>query len=368
MKFYKLGKYLAILCTLFVSATSTAFNVENKLLSQFSGYTENSTKSMDFSAVNEMLHAGVLNMGPSSRERIKPFVARTGTRLKQTVDTYTDGEANRFYYESLKDEQDQLLLLKQYLEYIPTETPLDLYSREEQLAYWLNLYNVSVIYEIAKIYPKSNLKKLLTDEDGLLSKKLVNVDGIKLSLNDIQYNILLNQYNKNPLINYGLYQGNIGGPNIRPLAYTGDNVFSSLKSNATDFINSNRGTQFNGEEMSVRVSTFYEKNSKFFPDFNIDLKQHLLKFANKEITEEIMQAKRFVPNIHNWRVADLYGSIRHYEGSVGTSRELERGKFSHQALMRLGNLMQIRARNFNSGGTVTVTDLEDAPEPEIESR
>jgi hypothetical protein len=57
-----------------------------------------------------------------------------------------------------------------------------------------------------------------------LPKKLLTVDGVALSLNDIQFNILKHNYANNPLIIYGLYQGVIGGPNIRKSAYTGATV------------------------------------------------------------------------------------------------------------------------------------------------
>jgi hypothetical protein len=36
-----------------------------------------------------------------------------------------------------------------------------------------------------------------------------------MSLDDIQFTILRQNYDNDPLIIYGLYQGNIGGPNIR---------------------------------------------------------------------------------------------------------------------------------------------------------
>ena len=77
-------------------------------------------------------------------------------------------------------------------------------------------------------------------------------------------------YDNDPLIIYGLYQGNIGGPNIRRTAYTGKDVYRALKNNATEFINSNRGT-YSKDERVFEVSVLYDRNRAYFPDFDADL-------------------------------------------------------------------------------------------------
>jgi len=358
MKFCQLIKKTIIYSCLLFSTASMAMLEEGKLPTQFSGSTETSTLRMDFRVVNDLLHAGVLKMGYSTRGRAHSSRARLGTRMKQFVDTYTENESNRFFYETLKKDQAKILKLRNYLENIPAETPLNLYSKNEQLAYWLNLYNVTLINEIAKIYPKNDLKRFLANENSILTQKILNVNGISLSLHDIQYNILLNKYKKNPLVIYGLYQGVIGGPSIRTKAYTGSNVISALKDNAFEFINSNRGTQFNGSKDAVRVSIYYKQNAAFFPNFNNDLKKHLAKFAKKDITDDILQAETFETDIKNWRVTDLYGSIHHYEGAVASNPIDDRAKLPYEQALKLQHLMRVRAINFGSG-SVTVTDLED---------
>ena len=111
----------------------------------------------------------------------------------------------------------------------------------------------------------------------MLSKKLLTVAGMPLSLNDIQFTILKQNYDNDPLIIYGLYQGYIGGPNIRKRAYTGADVYRSLANNAIEFTNSNRGT-YSKDEKVFRVSSLYERNRVYFPDFNSDLSKHLLVY------------------------------------------------------------------------------------------
>lgn len=356
---------MTLIAFVHLSMSTNANATEIDLAQHFSSYSEESPLEMDFSVVNEMLHAGVIYMGYSTRKLSERPKEIFGTRFRHYKDRATENEANRFFYESLVKQQQEIDLLKQSLELIPEETPLNLYSKEEQLAYWLNLYNVSLINEVAKIYPKYDLQEYLYGEQSILENKIITVNNIKLSLNDIQYNILQKNYDNDPLIIYGLYQGNIGGPNIRRKAYTGYNVYKSLGDNAFEFINSNRGTQFNGEDGEVRISQFYQRNESFFPDFENDLKQHLLTHAKKTISENIQTASSFNANIKNWKIADLYGSKRKIRPSAGTQSINEAvDNELYTKNMRLLELMRIRAVNLG-GGSVTVTDIETDDEDEL---
>ncbi|MGA9573645.1 MAG: DUF547 domain-containing protein, partial [Lysobacterales bacterium] len=212
--------------------------------------------------------------------------------MKTSINRTTNNEGNRFYYVSYAGNEDArkvLLAIQKSLEKVPDQVPLERFSRDEQLAYWLNLYNVTVLNEIIKEYPRRNLKKLVTGKKSIFTNKVLNVAGVPLSLDDIEYTILKNNYNSDPLIIYGLYQGYIGGPNIRKRAYVGNDVYRALKSNAYEFINSNRGT-YPKDEKTFRVSSLYERNKAFFPDFDEDLTAHLLAYIEGEEKSDLLSA------------------------------------------------------------------------------
>jgi hypothetical protein len=239
-----------------------------------------------------------------------------------SVKRLTVNEANRFYYETFEDNEEGRKLLRdiqQSLERVPDDAPLKYFSRDEQLAYWLNLYNVTVLNEIIDIYPKSNLKKYLSGRKSIFDKKILTVAGVPLSLDDIQFTILRQNYDNDPLIIYGLYQGNIGGPNIRRSAYTGKDVYRALKNNAMEFINSNRGT-YSKDERVFEVSVLYDRNRVFFPDFDSDLKSHLLTYLEEPERSELQAASTLKPDIDDWSVADLSGSYRDLGGSFADNR------------------------------------------------
>jgi len=374
-------KLVALVCTILLGSIAASAFAEETLPHQFTGVALDSKLKMDFGPVNNMLDANVFDMGPSRRVNAKRPKGSMGTNLKRSISASTQDEGNRFTYELIQknNHEDKVTEIKRYLEAIPSKEPLNLYNRKEQLAYWLNLYNITLINEIVKRYPTVRLEKILTGSDSLLDAKLININGIELSLNDIHHKILYKNYHKDPLVIYGLYQGHIGGPNINKKAYTGKNVYTLLKKNAAEFINSNRGTNtdiFN----NLEVSSYYARNTDYFPDFEHDLRSHLLRFADGKTSEKIYPADELIANINNWKVTDLYGSDRTFGGGTApgagglldsgvdpslTQKAMEDANTGKAAnltqgqLSRLRQLMKVRAKNIG-GTSVTVKDLEDS--------
>lgn len=366
-------------CLLLLLSAPKYLLAEDKAYPQFSVYSPKSKLTINFEPVDILLESNVLDMGPSRRKNAKLDEPPIGTKLRNVFPSATHNESNRFTYELIKSPKQKSLVndVKKYLESLPEKNNLNLYSKQEQLAYWLNLYNITLINEIVKRYPIVSLEKILTGPDSLLDKKLVNIGSLQLSLSDIQYGILDKNYSKEPLIIYGLYQGYIGSPNINKKAFSGENVYKLLKNNATDFVNSNRGTKIDSLN-SLEVSSYYARNADYFPNFSNDLKVHLLQFADKTTQEIINKSDKIEPIVSNWAIADLFGSKRVFGGgmstnsaaSIGISRNYALtdkvtkdantgGKFrlSSREITRLKELMKVRAKNYGET-SVTITDLE----------
>ena len=284
---------------------------------QFRGFDAASTYRILYNDVDGLLSAAVVDVGRSTREKAEPQQAKTGTRMKVNVKRATINEGNRFMYEAFEDEEQNQQFLKQLrasLEAIPDLVTLEVFNRDEQLAYWLNLYNITLLDELVAIYPKRDLKKTITGKKSILAKKLLTVGEVPLSLNDIQFTILRQNYENNPLIIYGLHQGIIGGPNIRKKAYKGTTVWRQLEDNAVEFINSNRGT-YSDSPTVFKVSSLYDRNSVFFQDFESDLRFHLLGYLEGPERQELQSATKIRANINDWTITDLYGSYREIGGS-----------------------------------------------------
>jgi len=251
----------------------------------------------DWTAV---LKETVWDTGPSSRTyapRVRPTI---GTRLSSASQSPTRLEANKVLFHSLSDgEKDVVSAIRRSLERLPDEMPLENLSPSEQLAYWLNLRNVAVFEALAEEWPLSNLRKWAANLDD---SKILDVAGRAMSIRDIEL-LVMDQW-PNPLVAYGFYLGNIGSPNLMTEAFNGDDVWPQLQANAKEFISSLRGVQFAGPV--VKVSTFYERVAPLFPDFEVDLKAHLLEFAKPSMQARLYPATEFKAVVEDWGIADLY--------------------------------------------------------------
>ena len=377
MKNHPYSFKLVILASIAISFT--AFAADPAPPEVFQRHDPYSSLTIGYEDLDSLLQTVVLDTGPSTREIAKPINTSTGTRMKVKVNRATISEGNRFYYEIFADnEENQQLIqnIRKRLETLPLVTPLERFSRKEQLAYWLNLYNITVLDEIIKVYPKRDLEGLLAGSQSILSEKTLTVAGVPLSLNDIQFSILRYNYDNNPLVIYGLYQGIIGGPNIRKSAYSGSNIYGELAENAVEFINSNRGTQSKNKRV-FRVSSLYERNEVFFDEADSKLRDHLLRYLEGEERDELLAATKIKKDIDDWTITDLYGSYREAVGSLAnnnaalldalpgsradylTSKASKSG-YSPAVRQQLGEIDEKRESNEQDViGVITVEELEN---------
>lgn len=369
-----------------LAISPVACATDSEVPEPFRKFDATSAYTIDYSDLNVFYKSLVVDVGRSNREIAQPTVANTGTRMKSSVSQATVNEGNRFLFELFVDnEQNQEVLdeIQNDLEQIPAEVPFENFSRDEQLAYWLNLYNITIVKEIVQVYPKKKLKKLLVGKKSILSKKLITVAGVPLSLNDIQFTILRQNYENNPLVMYGLFQGIIGGPSIRKAAYTGENVYRNLEANAIEFINSNRGTSGRSSR-AFRVSSLYQRNEVYFDDSESNLSDHLLRYLEGAERGELQAAKSVKPDINDWAVTDLFGthdelggsmannsaalmgSVRGNASSSGSSGMLvaKSPAMNRYSVEMLENLNQLKAKQDAANqekATVTVEEMGQVP-------
>jgi len=330
----------------FFTISTFANATDTNVPEPFRGYDAKSKLTIDYRDLDSLLDAVVLNTGRSDRKKAASTRSHTGTRMKISINRATVNEGNRFFFEVFESNAGNrqiLVEIRKRLENIPSVVSLARFSRDEQLAYWINLYNVTILGEIVKVYPERKLEELLVGSNSVLEKKTLVVAGVPLSLNDIQFTILKHNYENNPLVIYGLYQGIIGGPNIRKSAYTGKYVYADLIDNAMEFINSNRGTESKNSRV-FRVSSFYERNKVFFPDFNTDLTAHLLTYLEGEEHDELQAATKIRTDIEDWTITDLYGSSRNLGGALAHNNAALDGAVSGSNSSRLTSRAAVMSR------------------------
>ncbi|TGV18898.1 DUF547 domain-containing protein [Pseudoalteromonas sp. MEBiC 03607] len=291
---------------------TTAINQEK--FSQFHQYNENSNITLEYTGYGQILSASVIDLGMSDRYRITSHTTAIGTRLSSNPKPSTATEANRFYYDSYKENpkmKQALQVIQKNMADLPNKINLSNLPKSELLAYWLNLYNLTVLNELVQQYPIKNLMRLLNEEPSFFDKPRFNFNGNQYSLNDIEYNIVAPLFNNDPLLMYGYYRGYIGSPNLLDHPYTAKNVFTALTNNAVQFVNSNRGSVI--DTHSTRVSSLYLEKKNYFPNFEEDLTDHLQSLVIQEPDkDQVVQNLSF--SIDNYDITDILGSDIPYGG------------------------------------------------------
>ena len=125
-----------------------------------------------------------------------------------------------------------------------------LYSRREQKAFWINLYNALTVRLVAESYSVGSIRDIASPFDT----KVVEVEGQPLSLNDIEHRILRPIWS-DARIHYAVNCAAIGCPNLLPVAFTGPNTGQLLELAAHGYINHRRGARI--EDGGLIVSKIY---------------------------------------------------------------------------------------------------------------
>ncbi len=195
---------------------------------------------------------------------------------------------NRFRYADVNRRESKKL--DKYIKRMAKLDPRD-YSRREQKAYWLNLYNALTIQNILQSYPIKSLAN-----SSIKRKNLVKVNGLKLSLEDIQNRILRPIWQDHKVI-FGLSCATLGCPNIQNHAYTAINSSKLLKKSAREFINHPRGLEFDKREMQAsRIFDWY--SSDFGAKVGTDNKQLMKLFAHYADDSKALYLLGFKGDIH----------------------------------------------------------------------
>lgn len=335
------------------------------------------TTRLDFSLWDDALQYMVLPMGPSTRQGERRPDATLGTRQVYGHDSRVRLEGNRVAFGFLDEEA--IAPLSDYrrdLERIGGEIDIATLPRNQQLAFWMNLHNVAVTEMIALNYPARSPSdlKLGPDKTPLDATRFITVAGVAMSPHDIRTKIVFPNWTDAKVI-YGFFRGEVGGPSIQRMAFTGDNVSTLLETSAQEFVNSLRGVE--GFGSTLLVSKIYDEARPFyFPQMGDDLKAHLLRFAEEDVAALIAEKDQVKANTYVATVADLAGGEREPVYNTVTSNGVDQGAGITPSIARyLGERSEKYEKLRREGllrGTViwlppTGVDGEPAPAaPEVE--
>ncbi|MDJ0778363.1 MAG: DUF547 domain-containing protein [Gammaproteobacteria bacterium] len=223
--------------------------------------------------------------------------ARWDTLLQRYLVTSDDG-VNRFAYGRVSDAD--RAELDAYIESLAQLPILD-FRREQQMAYWINLYNALTVQEILRFYPLDSIRDISSGlfSSGPWKKELVEVDGEALTLDDIEHRILRPIW-RDPRIHYAVNCASIGCPNLQPQAFTAANTEALLERGAREFVNHPRGARV--VDGDLEVSSIYAWFEEDFGGNDAGVIAHLRQYADAELQAALAGIERIDDDDYDWSI------------------------------------------------------------------
>ncbi len=158
---------------------------------------------------------------------VEAFIHTPWTKLLQKH-VSENGNVN---YKGFKQDTETLrLYLKELAENIPNED----WSKPDELAYWLNVYNAFTIKLIIDHYPLKSIKEIENLKKPW-DHRFIKIGKKWYTLNDIEHKILRKM--NDPRIHFGINCASVSCPPIFNKAFTAQNVDKELERLTFDFIN-----------------------------------------------------------------------------------------------------------------------------------
>ncbi len=219
------------------------------------------------------------------------------------LDRYVDRGSQPYRVAYGRVSADDRASLQAYLAQLQGLKP-QAWPRAAQMAYWINLYNAATVELILDHYPVRSITRI---KSGLFSfgpwdKKLLDVDGHKLSLNDIEHRILRPLF-QDPRIHYAVNCASLGCPDLAPSAYTADTLEEMLDAGARRYVNHPRGVSI--EDDRLIVSSIYVWFASDFGGSDAAVIAHLQRYADTELKSRLMRQKSIHDDRYDWALNDL---------------------------------------------------------------
>ncbi|GAB4491013.1 MAG: DUF547 domain-containing protein [Saprospiraceae bacterium] len=176
--------------------------------------------------------------------------------------------------------------LNAYLKVLESAHPNDKsWSRNEQMAYWINAYNAYTIQLIVRNYPVSSIKDIkkgVAFVNSVWDLKFIRIQGFTYDLNNIEHNILRPVF-KDARIHAAVNCASFSCPKLLPEAYTAEKLDTQLDTAMRGFVNDPLRNRISSEK--AEISEIFKW---FKGDFERDgsLRDFLSKYSEVKITDK----------------------------------------------------------------------------------
>jgi hypothetical protein len=194
--------------------------------------------------------------------------------------------------------------LEAYLDSLST-LEISSYSRDQQFAFWINLYNALTIRVVLDAYPEESIQDIDISpgffSDGPWDAALHAIEGEEITLNDIEHRILRPIWN-DARVHYVLNCASLGCPDLGASAFDAREIEMTLDDSARAYINSSRGVRVDAG--ALIASRIYDWFNEDFGDGEDDVIAHLRQYAEPGLAETLMASDSIDSYEYDWSLND----------------------------------------------------------------
>lgn len=131
------------------------------------------------------------------------------------------------------------------------------WTRDEQLAFLINVYNAATLQLIIDAYPVDSIKSLGSLVKSPWSREVVQLFGKKISLDTLEHKIIRKNYNE-PRIHFALVCAAMGCPPLRSEAYQGTRLAEQLNDQVKTFLGTPSKNRLDAEKKILWLSPIFK--------------------------------------------------------------------------------------------------------------
>jgi hypothetical protein len=172
-------------------------------------------------------------------------------------------------------------------------------GESEQRAFWINFYNALTIDVVLDHYPVTSIRDIGGGlfVTGPWKKELVAVEGRKLSLDNIEHDILRKTW-RDPRVHYAVNCASISCPNLMAQAFTGAKLERMLNQGALDYVNHPRGARV--ERGRLTLSKIFEWYRRDFGSRDGEIIAHVAGYAEPKLKAQLADIKTIAGYGYDW--------------------------------------------------------------------
>lgn len=165
-------------------------------------------------------------------------------------------KASGVNYAGLKNDSSSLNAYLDALAAVP-ESEFKGYSKEQQMAMLINLYNAATLKLVIDHYPVKSIKDISASSGGPWKQPVVRLFGKKQTLDYLENDLLRPKY-KDPRIHFAINCASVGCPELRNDAFQASKLDSQLDEQTRKFLKDSTKNRLDAKSKNLYLSSIFD--------------------------------------------------------------------------------------------------------------